>query len=215
MSIYNPPTRTQSIYNPNNYGGLGVDGTITTDYLKANFLSFPVAQGTQTLVNVNLLGTITGDGEVNIDGDIAGETITGDAIYVGTQNLLTEILTNTGKANANTIDIATNTSAIATNTANIATNTTAIAGFNSSISANTANIATNTSNIGTNTSAITALQTLTNADTIRIGDLETLTASHTTDIAINTADIATNATYITALQTLNCFAYYGYCWKCY
>jgi hypothetical protein len=53
MSVYNPPTQDQSIFNPSNYGGLGVGGQITTDYLKANFLSFPVAQGNITLVNIS------------------------------------------------------------------------------------------------------------------------------------------------------------------
>jgi len=45
MSIYNSPSKTQTIFNPSNYGGLGANGRITTDYLDANYASFPIVQG--------------------------------------------------------------------------------------------------------------------------------------------------------------------------
>ena len=74
MSIYNPPSKTQSAFNPSNYGGLGAIGQITTDYLDANFVAFPVAQGTTTLVGTNILGDITQQGDFTTTGDITGET---------------------------------------------------------------------------------------------------------------------------------------------
>ena len=91
MSIYNPPTKTQTIFNPSNYGGLGSGGEITIDYLKSSFVEFPVAQGNTTLVGTNVLGDITQQGDLSTSGDITGETIKGSSILVGTTNLLTEI----------------------------------------------------------------------------------------------------------------------------
>ena len=38
MSIYNPPSKTQGVFNPSNFGGLGAGGEITTDYLNANYV---------------------------------------------------------------------------------------------------------------------------------------------------------------------------------
>ena len=91
MSIYNPPSKTQSVFNPSNYGGLGAGGQITTDYLDANYIAFPVAQGNTTLVGTNILGDITQQGDFSTTGDITGETINGNSFLVGTTNLLTEI----------------------------------------------------------------------------------------------------------------------------
>ena len=54
MSIYNPPSKTQSVFNPSNYETLGSNGQITTDYLDANYISFPVAQGNTTLVGTSV-----------------------------------------------------------------------------------------------------------------------------------------------------------------
>ena len=131
MSIYNPPTQDQSIFNPSNYGGLGVGGEITIDYLKANFLAFPVAQGNITLVSTNVLGDInqTGDyytsGDINAD-DITGDIISGTSILVGTNNLLTEITTNSSAIATATTNITALQSQQTTNTSQIATNTTAI-----------------------------------------------------------------------------------------
>ena len=48
MSIYNPPSKTQSVFNPSNFGGLGAGGQINTDYIDANYIAFPVAQGNTT-----------------------------------------------------------------------------------------------------------------------------------------------------------------------
>ena len=91
MSIYNPPSKTQSVFNPSNYGTLGSNGQITTDYLDANYISFPVAQGNTTLVGTNILGDVTQQGDFTSTGDITGETINGTSFLVGTTNLLTEI----------------------------------------------------------------------------------------------------------------------------
>ena len=45
MSIYNPPSKTQGVFNPSNFGGLGAGGEINIYYLKSSFVEFPVAQG--------------------------------------------------------------------------------------------------------------------------------------------------------------------------
>jgi len=63
-----------------------------------------VAQGTITLVSVNVLGDINQQGDYITSGDIvaediSGDVISGDTILIGTQLLLTEITTNTGKIN--------------------------------------------------------------------------------------------------------------------
>ena len=91
MSIYAPPSNIQSVFNPSNYGGLGVDGQITTNYLDANYVQFPVVQGNMTLVGTNILGDVTQQGDLTTTGDITGETIEGTSFLVGTTNLLTEI----------------------------------------------------------------------------------------------------------------------------
>ena len=59
MSIYNPPSKTQGIFNLSNYGTLGSNGEITKDYLDANYLSFPIAQGNTTLVGTSVFGNIS------------------------------------------------------------------------------------------------------------------------------------------------------------
>jgi small nuclear ribonucleoprotein (snRNP)-like protein len=102
MSIYTPPNKQQSIFNPRNFGSLGQGGEINREYLNANFLAFPVAQGTITLVSANVLGDINQQGDYITSGDIVVDDISGDiisanTILIGTQNLLTEITTNTGK----------------------------------------------------------------------------------------------------------------------
>jgi len=70
MSIYNPPSRTQDIFNPSNYGGLGAGGEITIDYLKSSFFEFPVTQGNTTLVGTSVLGDITQQGDFSTTGDL-------------------------------------------------------------------------------------------------------------------------------------------------
>jgi hypothetical protein len=70
MSIYNPPSKTQGIFNPSNYGGLGAGGQITTDFLDANYLSFPIAQGNTTLVGTSVFGNISQQqGDFSTTGD--------------------------------------------------------------------------------------------------------------------------------------------------
>jgi len=91
MSIYNPPSKTQSVFNPSNYRSLGSNGEITIDYLDANYVSFPVAQGNTTLVGTNVFGDITQQGDFSTTGDITGASIEGTSFLVGTTNLLTEI----------------------------------------------------------------------------------------------------------------------------
>ncbi len=106
MSIYAPPSNIQSVFNPSNYGGLGVDGQITTDYLDANYVQFPVVQGNMTLVGTNILGDVTQQGDLTTTGDITGETIEGTSFLVGTTNLLTEIGTKQDTINDGDLTIA-------------------------------------------------------------------------------------------------------------
>ena len=82
MSIYHPPSKTQGIFNPSNYEGLGEGGEITIDYLKSSFLEFPVAQGNTTLVGTNVFGNISQQ-----QGDFS---TTGD-LLVNDVNVITEI----------------------------------------------------------------------------------------------------------------------------
>ena len=81
MSIYNPPSKTQSVFNPSNFGGLGSGGQITTDYLDANYIQFPVSQGNTTLVGTSVLGDITQQGDFYTTGDL----------IVNDVNIITEI----------------------------------------------------------------------------------------------------------------------------
>ena len=106
MSIYAPPSNIQSVFNPSNYGGLGVDGQITTNYLDANYVQFPVVQGNMTLVGTNILGDVTQQGDLTTTGDITGETIEGTSFLVGTTNLLTEIGTKQDTINDGDLTIA-------------------------------------------------------------------------------------------------------------
>ena len=81
MSIYHPPLKTQSVFNPSNFGGLGAGGQITTDYLDANYVQFPVSQGNSTLVGTSVLGDITQQGDFYTTGDL----------LVNDVNIITEI----------------------------------------------------------------------------------------------------------------------------
>ena len=81
MSIYHPPSKTQGVFNPSNFGGLGTGGQITTDYLDANYLQFPVSQGNATLVGTSVLGDITQQGDFSTTGDL----------LVNDVNIITEI----------------------------------------------------------------------------------------------------------------------------
>jgi len=100
MSIYNPPSKTQTIFNPSNYGTLGSNGEITIDYLKSSFVEFPVAQGNTTLVGTNVLGNITQQGDFSITGDL----------LVNDVNVITEIGTKQNELSAGTnISIVENT----------------------------------------------------------------------------------------------------------
>ena len=81
MSIYNPPSKTQGVFNPSNFGGLGSGGQITTDYLDANYIQFPVSQGNTTLVGTSVLGDITQQGDFYTTGDL----------IVNDVNIITEI----------------------------------------------------------------------------------------------------------------------------
>ena len=113
MSIYHPPSKTQSVFNPSNFGGLGTGGQITTDYLDANYIQYPVSQGNATLVGTSVLGDITQQGDFSTTGDITGDSIEGTSFLVGTTNLLTEIGTKQDEIQDGDLTIA-NTSGLQT-----------------------------------------------------------------------------------------------------
>ena len=108
MSIYNPPSKTQSVFNPSNFGGLGTGGQITTDYLDANYIQFPVSQGNATLVGTSVLGDITQQGDFYTTGDLlvndvniiteidAKQTATTNTIIVNVGDNLKDTINNMG-----------------------------------------------------------------------------------------------------------------------
>jgi hypothetical protein len=68
MSVYPTPTRSQgSIFNADLWI-IEETGAITQEYLEANFLEFPVAQGFETLNGINNLGSSTLSGALNVSG---------------------------------------------------------------------------------------------------------------------------------------------------
>jgi hypothetical protein len=60
MSVYNPPTFEEylSVFNPADWGA-GSSSGLDIAYLDANYLRYPVAQGTETFVDANVVGTLT------------------------------------------------------------------------------------------------------------------------------------------------------------
>ncbi len=108
MSIYNPPSKTQSVFNPSNFGGLGTGGQITTDYLDANYIQYPVSQGNATLVGTSVLGDITQQGDFYTTGDLlvndvniiteidAKQTATTNTIIVNVGDNLKDTINNMG-----------------------------------------------------------------------------------------------------------------------
>jgi len=210
MSIYTPPNKQQSIFNPRNFGSLGQGGEISKEYLNANYLAFPVAQGTITLVSTNVLGDINQTGDYITSGDITADDISGDVvsantILIGTQNLLTEITTNSGKIKTingsletigsdisqNTFDIGELKTQQGTNIGDISQNTFDIGELKTQQGTNTEDISQNTFDIstlrtqqGTNTEDISQ-------NTFDIGELKTQQGTNTEDISQNTFDIST------------------------
>jgi hypothetical protein len=59
MSVYNPPNFEEylPVFNPANW--IENTGGMDINYLNANYLKFPIAQGTETLLNTNVNGKIT------------------------------------------------------------------------------------------------------------------------------------------------------------
>ena len=108
MSIYHPPSKTQSVFNPSNFGGLGTGGQITTDYLDANYIQYPVSQGNATLVGTSVLGDITQQGDFYTTGDLlvndvniiteidAKQTATTNTIIVNVGDNLKDTINNMG-----------------------------------------------------------------------------------------------------------------------
>jgi hypothetical protein len=66
MSSYPPPTDEGTIFNPLNYSTAG--GDITVDYLNANYLKFPIAQGFETFVGSNNQAITDCQAEIEMNG---------------------------------------------------------------------------------------------------------------------------------------------------
>jgi hypothetical protein len=67
MSVYPPPTDVGSVFNPANFGS--ADSDITVDYLNANYLKFPIAQGFETLVGTNNQSTTDCQQVIDMNGN--------------------------------------------------------------------------------------------------------------------------------------------------
>ena len=91
MSIYHPPSKIQGIFNPSNFGGLGPNDEITTNYLDAKYIQFPVAQGNTTLVSTSILGNLIQQGNFTTNGDISAVNINASSFLVGDTNVIYEI----------------------------------------------------------------------------------------------------------------------------
>jgi hypothetical protein len=71
MSVYPPPTDRGTIFNPIDYGLTTT--AITIDYLNANYLKFPVAQGLETMVGINNLDAIVSDDLITANNGIVSD----------------------------------------------------------------------------------------------------------------------------------------------
>lgn len=104
MSVYNPPTDVGSVFNPSNFAT--DDSEITVDYLNANYLKFPVAQGFETFVGTNNQATTDCQQQI----DMNGNKITTCANPTAPQDVATKFYVDANVGNPNVVD--TNTNAI-------------------------------------------------------------------------------------------------------
>lgn len=104
MSVYNPPTDVGSVFNPSNFAT--DDSEITTDYLNANYLKFPVAQGFETFVGTNNQATTDCQQQI----DMNGNKITTCANPTAPQDVATKFYVDANIGNPNIVD--TNTDAV-------------------------------------------------------------------------------------------------------
>lgn len=79
MANYNPPNEDLPIYNPTEFSKLTQElssgDSVSSTYLKANFLQFPVAQGTEQFSNIVVNGALTLNNNTLVSGDITADTI--------------------------------------------------------------------------------------------------------------------------------------------
>ena len=79
MANYNPPNEDLPIYNPTEFSKLTQEissgDSVSSTYLKANFLQFPVAQGTEQFSNIVVNGSLTLNNNTVVSGDITADTI--------------------------------------------------------------------------------------------------------------------------------------------
>lgn len=95
MSVYNPPSFEEylSVFNPADWGAGASSGGIDTAFLDANYLKFPLAQGTENLLTTNISGKLTSNGEVEIKNTnnkitLGGTSGSTNQIIVGSGNPL-------------------------------------------------------------------------------------------------------------------------------
>lgn len=69
MSVYPPPTQITPIFNPNDYETVN-NTSLTIDYANDHYLSYPVAQGTETLLDVIIDGSLTSDAPAIFNGGV-------------------------------------------------------------------------------------------------------------------------------------------------
>jgi len=79
MANYTPPNEDLPIYNPVEFQKLTQEissgDSVSSTYLKANFLLFPVAQGTEQFSNIVVNGELTLNNNTVVSGDITADTI--------------------------------------------------------------------------------------------------------------------------------------------
>lgn len=65
MSQYPPPNNIEpiSVFNPANF--MSLDNFLTVEYANKNYLKFPVAQGNENLLSVNVSGTLNANGALS------------------------------------------------------------------------------------------------------------------------------------------------------
>lgn len=88
MASYNPPNfiETLSTFNPSNWEQSS--GTLDIPYLNTHYLKFPVAQGTENLVDTVINGTLTVNGAVILDDiEVQNANVVGNADVNGTLNV--------------------------------------------------------------------------------------------------------------------------------
>lgn len=196
MAVYCKPSFNEylSVFNPSNWiCGVNNDGTTTSGgislaYANANFLKFPSAQGNETLVDIDVLGTSQFNGSLN--------EFTNRADFNGTTNFNSNIKLNAGYLrfpNASQQTTAMNTLTPSLNCP-IASITTDATGAISSLSSNTA-LSVNSITYSNSSIQTTAMNTLTASLNCSIASITTDANGAISSLSNNTALSVSSITY--------------------